>query len=61
MHKNKDILQACYQLDNKVDNCNETVLSKVQQDHQTLMKTSKLAMKTFTDHVNEENMESTIS
>ena len=59
MHKNVDVLNACGQLDDKVVNWNNKFTTNVQKDHQTMLTTSKLAMTTFTDHVNTETKEST--
>ena len=58
MQKNVDILQVCDQLDNKVDKCNKSITTTVKQDHKDLMRASKTAMTTFTNHVHEETLES---
>jgi hypothetical protein len=58
MHKNLDILQACGALDNKVERCNDRIKTSAKQDLNAMDSAAKTAMKSFTDHVNKENIQS---
>ena len=58
MHKNLDILHACGALENKVERCNDRINTSAKQDLTAMESAAMMAMKTFTDHVNKENVQS---
>ena len=58
MHKNIDILQACGALEDKVERCNDRIKTSSKHDLTAMDSGAKNAMKKFTDHVNNENVES---